>query len=390
MIRDPLFIVILLLAIEILVLYFSEHPRYRSFFKFLPSVFWIYFLPMVASSVGLIDPKSPIYQTVTSNLLPASLFLLLICVDLKAIVKLGRLALLMFFIGNVGIMVGIIVVFFLFEGIVGKEFWSGFGALSASWMGGSANMIAVKEALGTPDAVFLPMVVVDTIVPFVWMGMLVAVSSFQKQIDQWNHAQKGALDDISHRLEGLSIQQKKIFSLPVTVFIFCLGLVMSFAGQWLAKFFPVVKDMLSTFAWTIIIVSSLGLLFSLTRLKQLESYGSTRVGYFFLFFVLTTIGAKANISNLGSSVILIGAGFLVVFIHSAVVLLAAKILRAPVFLAAVSIQANIGGVASAPIVAEIYRPGLAAVGLLMAILGNIVGTYFGIITSQVCLWISRM
>src|SRR3989338_8013021 len=102
MIRDPLFIVILLLAIEILVLYFSEPPRYRSFFKFLPSVFWIYFLPMVASSVGLIDPKSPIYQTVTSNLLPASLFLLLICVDLKAIVKLGRLALLMFFIGNVG------------------------------------------------------------------------------------------------------------------------------------------------------------------------------------------------------------------------------------------------------------------------------------------------
>src|SRR3989338_10203814 len=170
MVKNPLLIVCILLSIELLVLWISNQHRFKKCFKFLPSLFWIYFLPMVVSTAGLIDAKSPVYQQITVNLLPASLFLLLITVDVKGILKLGPTALIMFFAGSLGIVIGAPLVFWILKGWVAPEFWSGFGALAGSWTGGRAHMIAVKEALGTPDAVFLPMVIVDTIVPYVWMG----------------------------------------------------------------------------------------------------------------------------------------------------------------------------------------------------------------------------
>ncbi len=138
---------------------------------------------MVLSTCGIIDAKSPLYAGITKYLLPPALFLLLLNVDIKAISRLGPAALVMFFAGSFGIMLGMVISFIIFKPLVGPQFWAGFGALAASWTGGSANMIAVKEALNTPDAVFLPMVIVDTIVPYAWMGILVALAARQKSFD---------------------------------------------------------------------------------------------------------------------------------------------------------------------------------------------------------------
>ena len=389
MVHNPLALVMILLLIEFFVLYISSRPKFEKYFRFFPSVFWIYFIPMLASTFGLIDSKAPIYQFISVNLLPASLVLLLLSSDIKSILKLEKPALIMMFAGSLGIMLGTPLVFFLVQRWVGAQMWAGFGALSASWIGGSANMIAVKEALGTPDAVFTPMVIVDTVVPYTWMGILVALVGLQPLYDRWNRSDRKVLDKLSSRATNAPLKAKISYKFKTTVIILCLAVCGTFLAQFAAKFFPVIKEMFSAYTWTIVIVSVLGILLSFSPAKKLDHFGASKIGYFMLYFVLTSIGAKANISNIGSTAVLILAGFLIVFIHAAVTILVSRLIRAPMFLAVVSSQANIGGVASAPIVAAIYQPGLASVGLLLAILGNIIGTYLGIVTGQLCHWVAR-
>ena len=384
MLKSSFLILPFLLAIEAAVLAAAASKRCEQFFDFLPAVFWIYFLPMLASTFGLIDPKAQVLGVVTTYLLPMSLALLLITVDVRSIFRLGPKALGMFFIGALGVMIGTAFAFLLFKDVVGHPFWAGFGALSASWTGGSANMIAVKEALAVPDPVFLPMVVVDTICPYIWMGLLIAAVRLQPAFDQWNKSDRGVLEDL--RVRAGDLPQKKNIRLTFGGLIAVVGLalVLGLLSRGIALQLPEIKDMISTYAWTIIVVSALALGLSFSPVRRIESAGASKVGYWILYFVLTSIGAKASLSHVGASLVLIGAGFVIIAVHVIILLIGARIVRAPLFLVAAASQANIGGVASAPVVAAVYEPGLASVGLLLAILGNIVGTYLGILVGQIC------
>ena len=384
MITNPVLIVCVLLSIEALVLWLSRHERTKRYFDLLPAVFWIYFLPMLAATFGLIATKSPVYGLITSWLLPASLVLLLLPVDLKAILQLGPTALAMFFIGAAGIMVGAAVSFALFKPLIGPQFWSGFGALSASWTGGSANMIAVKEALSVPDAVFAPMVIVDTVVPYLWMGFMIAMVGFQPAFDRWNRSDRTTLDHLGEE----AVKYLATTGGRRTATGIVLSLAVAFAGggaaALAARQLPQIKDVVTSYTWTIMIVTFLGILLSFSPVRKLERSGASRTGYDILYFVLTAIGAKASVASIGSALVLIAAGLLIVAIHAVFMLVGARILRAPLFIVAAASQANVGGVASAPVVAEVYHPGLASVGLLLAILGNIVGTWLGIVCGQLC------
>jgi uncharacterized membrane protein len=384
MISNPALIVAVLISIEALVLWLSRHERTRRFFDLLPSVFWIYFLPMLAATFGLIDSKSPVYGLITSWLLPASLVLLLLPVDIRAILRLGPLALSMFFIGAAGIIAGATLSFSLFKPVIGARFWSGFGAVSASWTGGSANMIAVKEALSVPDEVFAPMVIVDTVVPYLWMGFMIAIVGLQPAFDRWNRSNSAALDHLGEeavRYLATAGGRRTWGGIGISLAVALAG----GAGAHLAgSVMPQVKDVLTSYTWTIINVTLLGIILSFSPLRRLEQSGASRTGYDLLYFVLTAIGAKASVADIGSALVLIGAGILIVAVHAVFLLIGARLLRAPMFLVAAASQANVGGVASAPVVAEVYHPGLASVGLLLAILGNIVGTWLGILAAQLC------
>ncbi|WP_085812483.1 DUF819 family protein [Geoanaerobacter pelophilus] len=384
MISNPALIVAVLISIEALVLWLSRHERTRRFFDLLPSVFWIYFLPMLAATFGLIASKSPVYGLITSWLLPASLVLLLLPVDIKAILRLGPLALSMFFIGAAGIIAGAALSFSLFKPVIGAQFWSGFGAVSASWTGGSANMIAVKEALSVPDEVFAPMVIVDTVVPYLWMGFMIAIVGLQPAFDRWNRSDRAALDRLGEeavRYLATTGGRRTFSGIAISLAVALAG----GAGAHLAgSMMPQVKDVLTSYTWTVVIVTLLGIILSFSPLRRLERSGASRTGYDLLYFVLTAIGAKASVADIGSALLLIGAGILIVAVHALFLLIGARLLKAPMFLVAAASQANVGGVASAPVVAEVYHPGLASVGLLLAILGNIVGTWFGILAAQLC------
>jgi uncharacterized membrane protein len=389
MISDTFGIIMFLVAIEGGIFYLAEHRWTKRIFDFTPSMFWIYFLPLLASSFKIIPQTSEVYPFISTNLLPASLLLMLISVDVRAILKLGKVALLMMFAGSLGILIGGPIVLLIFQHWLPEGIWSGFGALSGSWIGGSANMLAVKEGIGTPQHIFAPLVVVDTVVAYTWMGLLIAMSGFQAAYDRWNHSDTRVIASLNHSLTNVHEFESTPLTLKGFGMIFAIGFAGSWASSRLAGFLPEIKGVISTYTWTILIVSTLGVLLSFTRLRKLESFGASRVGFALLYLVLASIGARANLSDIASAPMMIIAGFVWVIIHGLVLLGASRLLRAPLFLVATASQANIGGPASAPVVAAVYQPALAPVGLLMAIIGNITGTYLGMVCAQLCKWVSK-
>jgi len=389
MIKDPLSIVTVLLLIEGLIFFLAEESRTKWFFNFLPPMFWIYFLPMLATTAGILPAESDAYSFITKNLLPASLILLLLSVDLRQIARLGKPALLMMLAGSLGIVVGGPAALILFQPWLPEGVWSGFGALSGSWIGGSANMVAVKEGLGTPQAIFTPMIVVDTVVAYSWMGLLIALVRFQNVFDRWNGSDTRVMDDLNRKMAVAEKQRSEPLTLKYAVLIFMVGFVGTFIAWKVGGKLPEVKKLVSAYTWTIVVVSTLGIGLSFTPIRKLETYGASRIGYGLLYFVLASIGAKASLADIFAAPVLILAGVVWVLIHGLILLAASRLLRAPMFLAVTASQANIGGPASAPVVAGIYQPALASVGLLLAIVGNIMGTYLGILCGQLCRMVSR-
>ncbi len=386
---NPIFILAVLMLIEGCILYFSEQRAAAKFFRYLPSMFWIYFLPMMANTAGIIPKESPVYGNITKLCLPASLVLLLLSVDVRAILRLGRTALAMMGAGVAGIMVGGPLVVLLYKHWLPGDAWKAIGALSASWIGGSANMIAVKEATNTPDSVFLPAVIVDTIVPYAWMGILIALSAAQVRFDRWNKSNTALLEELQARTKAVSASGNVSGSGGILAMI-SIAIIGTIVSLYIAGRMPVVNNLVNTMTWTIIIATVLGIVLSFTPIRGLESAGASKLGFAVLYFVLASIGAKASMSHIAASPILLLAGVTWVGIHAVFLVIAARLLRSPMCLAAAASQAAIGGPASAPVVAGIYHPQLAPVGLLLAVLGNIVGTFLGLCCSYLCGLVSKI
>lgn len=386
MVKSTAGIVAVLLLIEGTLLFLASWRHTEKVFRYLPVMFWIYFIPMLANTFGVIpaEGETAVYGIITRYGLPGSLVLLLLSSDVAAIVRLGKTALAVMLAGSLGIVLGGPVVFLLFKSwLPSSDFWMGFGALSGSWIGGSANMIAVKEAVGTPQEIFLPMVVVDTICPYTWLFLLIVLARYQSAFDQWNKADVSVVEKLTRK--HLEVEQQKLpFTVRHGAFMAAAAVAGTALSLDLAGFLPEIEGILTARAWPIIIATALGIGLSFTPLRELERRGASKVGYALLYFVLASIGATTNLAALASAPVLIAAGFLWMVIHALFIVVSARVLRAPLSLMAAASQANIGGAASAPVLADIYRPGLAPVGLLLAVLGSIIGTYLGIVCSVLC------
>jgi uncharacterized membrane protein len=386
MIGHPAGIIAVLILIETAVLYLSTYRYTEKVFRFLPAMFWIYFFPMLANTVGLIPKASEtvVYDVILRYGLPGSLALLLLPCDIRAIAKLGRVALAVMLAGSLGIILGGPVVFLIVKPwLPSPDFWMGFGALSASWIGGSANMIAVKEAIGTPQDIFAPMVVVDTICPYTWMFMLIVLARYQDVIDRWNRADGSIVEELTR--EHVASERKRHPMTAVSaLIILAIAVAATFLSLGLAEVLPDVKNVMTRRAWPIVIATALGTGLSFTPLRRLDEYGASRIGNWLLYFVLASIGAMTNLAALASAPVLLAAGFLWMAIHGLFTLGSARMLRAPMSIIASASMANVGGAASTPVLADIYRPGLAPVGLLLAVFGGIIGTYLGLICSVLC------
>ncbi|WP_226584564.1 DUF819 domain-containing protein [Halobacillus litoralis] len=385
LIQEPMAIFAYLIALvgAVFMLSTLEYKPLKKFFGYLPPLIWMYFLPMLSTTFGIIPQSSDLYSFLSTYMLPAGLLLLMISTNVPATFKLGGKAVLVFLAGTVGVVIGGPIAFALFQGVLPDEAWRGVGALAGSWIGGSANMGAMIEAFSTPDDILSPIILTDTLVGIGWMGVMISLANFQERFNKWNGADNSTIKRVNEDIATDVQNNAKPIQLPQLFGILSIG----FAGSYLIRLFADLSfipksDVMNTSTWTFLIITAVGIALSFTKVRNLEYYGASKVGYMGIYLFLTAIGAQANLMDIVQAPQFILMGLVWLAIHVLCIFLAARLLKAPLFFVAVGSQGNIGGTSSAPIVASVFQPALAPVGLLMGILGNVVGTYAALLCGQ--------
>ena len=372
----------------------SENPFWKKFYKYIPTLLLCYFIPSIFNSLGIISgEESNLYFVASRYLLPTSLVLLTISIDLPEIKKLGPKAIIMFLTGTVGIILGgplaILIVSTFAPDVVGgvgpDAVWRGLTTVAGSWIGGGANQAAMKEIFNVGDTLFSSMIAVDVIVANIWMAFLLYGAGINERIDAKFQADNSAITELKEKIEAYRAQILRIPDLTDTLKVMTVGFGVtaiahlgadniapwiSESAPWLAKF-----SLTSKFFWLIVLATTFALGLSFTKARELEGVGASRYGSLFLYILVATIGMKMNIMAIFENPGLFVVGLIWIAFHAILLIVVAKIIRAPFFFLAVGSQANIGGAASAPIVASAFHPSLAPVGVLLAVLGYAIGTY---------------
>jgi len=367
---------------------------WQKFYAIVPAVLVCYFLPSLLNTFGVIDgEESQIYFVASRYLLPACLVLLTLSVDLRAIMSLGSKALILFLTGTLGIVIGgpvalLIVSSFAPELIGGNgpdAVWRGMTTVAGSWIGGGANQAAMKEIYGAGDQIFSAMVTVDIIVANLWMAVLLIMASKAKQIDEKNGADTSAITALKEKVELFHAKHSRIMQLPDLMIILAVGLGVTgfshlFADTITPYFVANFPDsarysLHSKFFWMIVFATTVGISLSFTKARQLEGVGASKIGSAFLYILIASIGMKMDVTMIADAPVYFLIGAIWMIIHASLMLGVAKLIKAPLFFMAVGSQANVGGAASAPVVASAFHPSLAPVGVLLAVLGYTIGTY---------------
>lgn len=384
MLSDPTAIFIFLAGLLGTIFWLSGLPRLQPLFRVTPAVIYVYFLPALSTSLGITPASSQAYDWMIRYLLPVSLLLLMVTVDLRAVMRLGSKALIMMLAGSAGIIIGGPVALALLGRFLPADTWMGLAALSGSWIGGAPNMVAIKESVGTPDSLMGPIIVVDTVVAYGWMGVLLFLSTWQGKIDAWLRADTEAIDALDGRLATMDDERRPMEVRDLAV-ILGLGFGAAAVCIWVGDKLPRLGDptIISHTTWTVVLVTSLGLALSFTPVRRLEQVGASRAGYLALYLMLTAIGAQADLKKVVEAPLYLLVGVIWLGIHIAVLFMVARLVRAPLFFIATGSMANVGGVVSAPIVASVYRRSLAPVGVLMGVSGYLIGIYGALL----CAWL---
>ena len=372
----------------------SKNKFWVKFYKYVPALLLCYFLPGILNSIGIISAdNSNLYYVASRFLLPASLVLLTISIDFKGLIKLGPKALIMTFTATFGIIIGgpiavLIVAQFSPETVGGTgqdEVWRGLATIAGSWIGGGANQTAMKEIFRASDELFSAIIAVDVLVYSMWMAVLLYGAGISSKIDKILNADASAIDEVKKRIQNYHLSIAKIPTLSDLMKIIAIGFgvtgIAHFFADIIAVFmqnnFPELAkfSLTSKFFWIILIATTIGLLLSFTKTKKLEGAGASKIGSLFLYILIATIGMNMNIFAIIDNIGLIMVAVIWIIIHITILLIVGKLIKAPFFFIAVGSQANIGGAASAPIVASAFHPSLATVGVLLAVVGYAVGTY---------------
>ena len=372
----------------------SERPFWRRFYSVVPSLLVCYFLPSVLTTLGVYDPaQSNLYFVASRYLLPASLVLLTLSIDLPAIMRLGPKAGVMFLAGTFGIIVGgplaIVIVGLFNPDVVGgagpDAVWRGLTTVAGSWIGGGANQTAMKEVFEVGDDLFSAMIAVDVIVANIWMAVLLFGVGRSARIDAFLRADNSAIDEVRARVEAYRAEVTRVPELTDTMIVLGAGFgvtgICHFLADriapWLAANAPALErfSLTSSFFWLVVFATTGGLLLSGTRARELEGVGASRIGSALLYVLIASVGMQMNLLAVTENPGLFAVGAVWITFHALVLLAVAKLIRAPYFFLAVGSQANVGGAASAPIVASAFHPALAPVGVLLAVLGYALGTY---------------
>ena len=368
-----------------------------KFYTFIPAVLMCYLLPSILASSGLIsDDNSNLYYMASRYLLPAALVLMTLSIDMKAIANLGSKALIMFLTGTVGIIIGgplaiLIISIFSPETVGGNDFdaiWRGLSTIAGSWIGGGANQAAMLEIYKYNPEKYGGMVLVDIVVANAWMAIILLGVGKTKRIDKWLKADTSAIEKLKVTVSEFSERITRVPTLTdymmMLLFAFTAVGLSHFIGDYLSAYLGSIKSVSdkgsflsflgSNFFWMVVMATIIGIVLSFTKAKNYEGAGASKMGSVFIYILVATIGMKMDLSMVFENPGLIIIGFVWISIHAGLLILVAKLIKAPYFFLAVGSQANVGGAASAPIVAAEFHPSLTSVGVLLAVFGYVVGT----------------
>lgn len=399
-VNDAIVFGLLMLAIAS-VFYTSSKTSgfWQKFYKVVPALLMCYLLPAIMSTAGLIAPEiSQLYFVASRYLLPASLVLMTLSIDLKAIYNLGPKALIIFFTGTIGIIIGGPIAILLISAVspetVGgagpDAVWRGLATLAGSWIGGGANQAAMLEIFQYNPDKYGGMVFVDIVVANLWMAIILMGIGKTEKIDKWLKADSSAITNLKERVSAYS--EKVTRNPTLSDFMIMLGLAFGAVGfahwgselisSFLIGNFEIFSDTTSAlssftspFFWMITLATAVGIGLSFTSAKQYEGAGASKIGSIFIYILVATIGMKMDLTMIFDNPGLLAIGLVWMSIHAALLIIVAKLIKAPYFFLAVGSQANVGGAASAPVVAAAFHPSLATVGVLLAVMGYVVGTW---------------
>lgn len=406
----------LLIFLLFLVFRSSQMSQFKGFYKVVPALLLCYFLPAIFNSLNIISAdESNLYYVASRYLLPASLVLLCLSIDLKGILKLGPKAIIMFLSATVGIIIGgpiaLWIVGSFYPEVLDGEIWKGLSTVAGSWIGGGANQTAMKEIYGASDQLFSAMIIVDVFIANVFMAILLIGTGQNKKLNKFFKADDKNIEELQEKMETYQSSVSKVPTFQdliklVGITFAMVGLSHFFADyigpyiggglEELAKTNALAAQLLTSFGskffWLVVFATIFGVILSFTKYRKLEGVGASKFGSLFLYVLVATIGMKMNMVELYDNwtvfgpLIIIGAIWIV--IHAIVLFVVAKIIKAPFFFVAVGSQANVGGAASAPIVAGAFNPALAPVGVLLAVFGYAVGTFGAILCTILLQYIS--
>jgi uncharacterized membrane protein len=391
----------LLSIILALIFYTSslQSKGWKKFYMFVPALLLCYLIPAILDSLGLISKEySSLYTMAKNYLLPGALILMTLGIDFKGIINLGPKAIIMFLTATVGIIIGgpiaILIYSFIDPEVVGgvgnQESWRGFATLAGSWIGGGANQAAMLETYRYNPDFYGKMVTVDIVVANLWMAFLLWGAARADKFDKWLKADTSSIEELKKSMSRYQATSAK--NPTLTDYMMILGITFGivafahFAGQWMAKIMTVMLGKESPFSgsffWLVVIATTGGLILSATKLRKYEGRGASKIGSIFIYILVATIGMKMELEKAIEEPQLILVGIIWMLVHVIILFVVAKVIKAPFFFVAVGSKANIGGAASAPIVAAAFHPSLASVGALLAVLGYALGTYGAIACAE--------
>jgi uncharacterized membrane protein len=417
---EPIFtndaIVLGILMLSLGFVFYSESKTsgfWHKFYKIVPGLFMAYFIPAIFTTAGIISPnwetisssgeiikgKTELYYISSRYLLPAALVLMTLSIDLKAIFNLGSKALIMFFTGTFGIIIGgpiaiLGISIFSPETVGGANFdavWRGLSTLAGSWIGGGANQTAMLEIYQYNPQKYGGMVFVDIVIANIWMAILLIGIGKKDKINKWLKADTSAIEELKNKVSSFTQKVKRNPSLTDLMIMLAIGFGTvgfgHFTAKYLSTFFNnfvasiesqtwrnVFSFLGSSFFWLISISTVIAIILSFTKARKYEGAGASKIGSIFIYILVATIGMKMDLGMIFDNLGLIIIGIVWMSIHAGLLILVAKLIKAPYFFLAVGSQANVGGAASAPIVAQSFHPSLATVGVLLAVFGYAIGT----------------
>ena len=383
---DPASVLLALSGIAGLFFLLERRTGWKLF-QYAPPLLWIYALPVVLANTGVLPPKSGLYGGLKEYALPIFITLMLLEIDILAVVRVIGRGVLVMLTGTIGVVLGGPVAYLLFHPFLGPDGWKGFGALAGSWIGGTGNMAAVAGGLETPPEEMGLAVLADNFVYVVWLPLLLASRNWSGRFARFTRADPEQLGRLEKAVRGLSSKSKEV-EMRHVIYLAFLGIGSAALAGAIAERLPQVDPILSASTWKVLLVTTFGIALSFTPARRIP--GSHAIAMAIIYVFVASMGAQAQLGGLARAPWFLAAAYVWIAIHGLFCLAGARLFRVDVHTAAIASAANIGGAASAPIVAAFHRESLIPVAVLMALVGYALGNYLGFLTAQLCYIAGRL